>query len=133
MDMEPGIIEGMMSELNRSLAVGRRTIAEMMDSGDHTYRTRDGSVVEIPAEQIQLIWDACDDQERIRLRLPLFVATDASSESGAWKVEGRTEAGFVARFLGKRLFREDMVRLYHPDLKDLRSKIPDAIMVVFTI
>lgn len=131
--MEPGILEGMMAELNRSLAVGRRTLTEIMDSGDHTYRTRDGSIVEIPEDQLRLIWDCCDDQERIRLRLPLFVATDSSAENGAWKVEGRIEAGFVARFLGRRLFREDMVRLYHPDLKELKAKIPDAIMIVFTI
>ncbi len=131
--MEYGIVEGMMAELNRSLAVGRKTLAEMIDGGDHTYRTRDGSVAEIPEDQLMLIWDACDDSERIRLRLPLFVYTDSSAESGAWKVEGRTEATFVARFLGKAQFREDMVRIYHPDLKELRSKIPDAIMIVFSI
>ena len=131
--MEPRIIEGMMSELNRNLAVSRKTIAEMMDAGEFSYRTRDGSTVDIPEEQIRMIWDMCDDQERIRLRLPIFVATDTSAESSAWKVEGRTEAGFVARFLGKRMFREDMVRIYHPDLKELRTKIPDAIMIVFTL
>lgn len=131
--MEPRIIEGMMSELNRNLAVSRKTIAEMMDAEDFSYRTRDGSIVNIPEEQLRMIWDMCDDQERIRLRLPIFVATDTSAESSAWKVEGRTEAGVVARFLGKRMFREDMVRIYHPDLKELRSKIPDAIMIVFTL
>ena len=131
--MEYGIVEGMMAELNRSLAVGRKTLVEMIDSGDHTYRTRDGSVAKIPEDQLRMIWGACDDSERIRLRLPLFVYTDSSAESGAWKVEGRTEATFVAKFLGKAQFRDDMVRIYHPDLKELRSKIPDAIMIVFSI
>lgn len=124
-------IEGMMAELNRSLAIGRKTVNEIHEGGDRTFRTRDGSVVEIPEDQIERIWNACTDKERIRMRLPIFVSTDTSCDSGAWKVEGVVEAPFVARMLGKPLFREDMVRLYHPDLKKLRSEIPDAIMITF--
>jgi hypothetical protein len=30
------------------------------------------------------------------------------------------------------MFRDDRVRLYNPDLKDLKKLIPDAYMVVFT-
>lgn len=125
-------IEAMMAELNRSIVVGRRTLCEMHDSGDYSFRTRDGSVVEIPEEQIDKIWNECTDQERIRLRLPIFVSTDTSSETGAWKVEGAIEAPFVSRLLKKPLYRNDLVRLYHPDLKRLRAEIPDAIMIIFT-
>ena len=34
--------------------------------------------------------------------------------------------------LDKKMFREDMIRLYYPDFKQLKSIIPDAMMVVFT-
>ena len=125
-------IEGMMAELNRSLAVSRKTLNEMHESGDYTFRTRDGHTVDIPQNQIEKIWENCTDKERIRMRLPIFVTTDTSSENGAWKVEGVVEAPFIARLLGKPLFREDLVRIYHPDLKKLRSEIPDAVMIVFT-
>jgi len=125
-------LASVMSELNSNLAVGKRTIEQMMDSGDYTYRTKSGSVIDIPKEQIDFLWGICDESEKIRLRLPIYVSTDISSESGAWKVEGSPDADVVARILDKKMFKEGLVRLYHPDLKDLRAKIPDAIMIVFT-
>ena len=62
----------------------------------------------------------------------IYVSTDVSGEVSAWKVEGKTEATVVAKLLGKPIFRDDRVRLYNPDLKKLKSLIPDAYMVVFT-
>ena len=121
-----------MSDLNSNLAVGKRTLEQMMDSKDFSYKTKSGSTVSIPAEQMEYLWELCDESEKIRLRLPIFVSTDISAESGAWKVEGEPEATVVARILGKKMFKNGYLRLYHPDLRDLRAKIPDAIMVVFT-
>lgn len=129
--MAPDFVESIMSELNRNLAVGKRTLLEMEETGDYTYKTRDGSVIEISEDQFQRIWDVCDDSERLRLRLPIYVSTDTSAEYGAWKVEGRTEVSVISKLLGKRPIREDFLRLYHPDFKDMKKLIPDAYMVVF--
>lgn len=123
-------IETMLSELNNNLAAGKRGLEEMME-GDRTYRTRDGSVIEIPEDQLRTIWDACDDAQRIALKLPIYVSTDVSGETDAWKVSGRVEAAVVAKLLGRSMYRDDSVRLYYPDLKRLKSLIPDAYMVVF--
>ena len=125
-------LASVMSDLNSNLAVGKRTLEQMIDSGDFTYKTKDGSTVSIPKEQIEFLWGVCDESEKIRLRLPIYVSTDISSEIGAWKVEGNPEATVVARILDKTMFKPGYIRLYHPDLKDLKSKIPDAIMMVFT-
>jgi hypothetical protein len=125
-------LASVMSELNSNLAVGKRTLEQMMDSGDYTYKTRSGSVVEIPKEQLDYLWEVAEEAEKIRLRLPIYVSTDTSAETGAWKVEGSPDADIVARILGKKMFRDGYLRLYHPDLKDLKKKIPDAIMMVFT-
>lgn len=130
--MEEAFMRNIMKDLNSNLAVSKRTLEQMLDSGDRTYKVRDGSTVEIPEEQLMLLWDACDDSQRIALRLPIYVSTDTSGETSAWKVEGRVEAPVVAKILGKRLHKDDYLRLYHPDLRDLRSKIGDAIMMVFT-
>ena len=130
--MEESFVNSIMKDLNSNLAVSKRTLEQMLDSGDRTYKVRDGSTVEIPEEQLMLLWDACDDSQRIALRLPIYVSTDTSGETSAWKVEGRVEAPVVAKILGKRLHKDDYLRLYHPDLRDLRSKIGDAIMMVFT-
>lgn len=130
--MEEAFLSSIMKDLNSNLAVSKRTLAEMMDDGDRTYRTRDGSVVEIPEDQLRVLWDVCDDSQRIALRLPIYVSTDTSGEVSAWKVDGRVEAPVVAALLGKRMHRDGYLRLYHPDLSDLRAKIPDCIMIVFT-
>ena len=130
--MEEAFMRNIMKDLNSNLAVSKRTLEQMLDSGDRTYKVRDGSTVEIPEEQLLLMGDACDDSQRIALRLPIYVSTDTSGETSAWKVEGRVEAPVVAKILGKRLHKDDYLRIYHPDLRDLRSKIGDAIMMVFT-
>ena len=130
--MEEAFLSSIMKDLNSNLAVSKRTLAEMMDDGDRTYRTRDGSVVEIPESQLRMLWDVCDDSQRIALRLPIYVSTDTSGEVSAWKVEGRVEAPAVAAILGKKLHRDGYLRLYYPDLRDLRAKIPDCVMIVFT-
>lgn len=124
-------IESMMSELNNSLAVGKRSLEEMRSSGDYTYNVRGGCKVEIPSEQFDAVWDICDDAERLRLRLPIYVSTDTSSDSGAWKVEGKVEAAVVAKLLGKRLYADGFLRIHYSDYKVLKTLIPDAIMVIF--
>jgi len=124
-------LASVMSELNSNLAVGKRTLEDMMGSGDYTYRTKGGDTVTIPKEQMDFLWDICEESEKIRLRLPIYVSTDISADNGAWKVEGNPEAAVVARILDKRMFKDGYLRLYHPDLKDLRAKIPDALMIVF--
>jgi hypothetical protein len=125
-------LASVMSDLNSNLAVGKRTLEQMMDSKDFSYKTKSGSVVTIPEEQMSYLWEICDESEKIRLRLPIFVSTDISADMGAWKVEGEPDATVVARILDKSMFKQGYLRLYHPDLKDLKAKIPDAIMVVFT-
>lgn len=129
--MQGFTIESMMSELNNNLAVGKRSLEEMRSSGDYTYNARGGCEVEISLEQFDTVWNICDDSERLCLRLPIYVSTDTSSDSGAWKVEGKVEAAVVAKLLGKRLYADGFLRLHYPDYKALKSVIPDAIMVVF--
>lgn len=124
-------LASVMSELNSNLAVGKKTLEEMMESSDYTYRTKSGETVSIPKEQMDYLWEICEEPEKIRLRLPIYVSTDISADNGAWKVEGNPEATVVARILGKKMFKEGLVRLYHPDLKDLKDRIGDALMIVF--
>ena len=114
-------VKSIMSDLNRNLAVSKPSLFEMEQSGDYTYRTRDGSVIDIGKEQFEVLWNICDDSERLRLRIPIYVSTDVSGEVSAWKVEGKVEAAVVARLLGKPVFRDDRVRLYNPDLKKLKK------------
>lgn len=123
-------VASIMKDLNSNLAAERIPLTGMMD-GERTYRMRDGSEIEVPEEQVRRIWDVCDDAQRIAFRIPMYVSTDTSGETSAWKVEGRTEAAVVAALLGKKIHREGYLRLYFPDLKQLKSLIPDCYVVVF--
>ena len=125
-------VSAIMSDLNRNLASSKPSLMDMEQSGDYTYALRDGTVIDIGREQFEILWNICDDSQRIRLRIPIYVSTDTSGEASAWKVEGKAEAAAVAKLLKKPMFRDDRVRLYNPDLRDLKKLIPDAYMVVFT-
>ncbi|MDO5853518.1 MAG: DUF61 family protein [Thermoplasmata archaeon] len=123
-------VESMLRDMNSNLAAEKPLLSELRD-GRSGYRMRDGSEIEVPREQVETLWAACDDSERLRLRVPIYVSTDTSGEFSAWKVEGKAEAAAVARLLGKKIHREGYLRLYNPDLKDLKRAIPDLYLVVF--
>lgn len=80
---------------------------------------------------LETIAGVCSDSEKARLRVPIIVSTDTSAESGAWKVDGETEASVMSKILGKRLYRKDMLRFYNPDLSDIRRKFPTAVVLAF--
>lgn len=131
MDRDEQFVGSVMRELNSNLAVNKPLLSEMID-GQRTFRLRDGSEIEVPEEQLQRIWDVCDDSERLRLRIPIYVSTDISGEGSAWKVEGTAEASVVSKLLNRRMYKDGFIRLYHPDLKELRRMIGDAVLVIFT-
>jgi len=116
--------------MNKHLPSSRRTLLEYIDSGDLTYQTKDGLVYRIEKEEIDVLSNICTEIEKMRLKLPIFVSTDTSSEN-AWKVDGVIETSVVSKILERRPFREDMMRFYHPDLKKLRSMLPNAVTVLY--
>ena len=124
-------VNNLMRDMNPCIPAGRRTLAEHTDSGDLTFRTKDGSVCQIGKDEIDLLSDVCTEQEKTVLRLPIFVSTDVHADGGAWKVDGTVESEVVARILGRSKFRPDTVRLYNPDLGELRRLLPNATFIVF--
>jgi len=120
----------MISDMNRHIPVSRRTLLEHIESGDFTYRARNGHVCSFDKEELETIAGSCTEIEKMRLRLPIFVSTDISSE-GAWKVDGMTETAVVSKLLGRKPLREDMLRIYHADLKELRKKISNAVIILY--
>lgn len=128
---EEGYVRSIMSELNRNLATERMTIERMVDEGIRSYKVRDGSTVDVPQDQIDLLWEVCARMGAYNLRIPIYVTTDTAGEQGSWRVDGRMESDVVAEILGKRKTRDDSVRLHFADYRELRRKIPDLVMVVF--
>ena len=122
--------EKMISDMNRHIPVSRKTLLEHIESGDLTYKTRDGYVCSFDKDEIEFLKGICTEIEKMRLRLPILISTDTSSD-GAWKADGITETAVVSKILEKRAMKEDSIRLYHPDLKRLRGKLPNAVVVLF--
>ncbi|MDR3205517.1 MAG: DUF61 family protein [Candidatus Methanoplasma sp.] len=128
---DPMNIERMAADMNRSMPVDRRSASDYLENGDLVFRTKDGGSCSFGASELGLVASNCTETEKIRLRLPIFVSTDASCAEGAWKIEGRTEVSVISKMLGKTPRREDYLRLYHPDLKELKKMIPGLIAVLF--
>lgn len=124
-------VEHVIRDMNRHIPVSRKTLLEYLESEDCTYETKDGQKCAIDRRDLELLAGKCTETEKMRLRVPIFVSTDISCEGGAWKVEGRTEAAVVSKILNKRLYKDDFLRLYHPDLKELRNILPSLITIVF--
>lgn len=131
MSDDPMNIERMVAEMNSNMPVNRRTVSDYLENGNLTYKTRSGIVGTFGKEELECLASFCTAIEKMRLRVPVFVSTDTSSETGAWKVEGTVEAGVVSKILGKKLYRDDMLRLHYPDLAELRRRFPELIVVLF--
>jgi len=120
----------MIAHMNKHIPSSRRTLLEYLDSDDLTYQTKDGSVCIMERKEMDILNGICTEIEKMRLKLPIFVSTDTSSEN-AWKVDGITETAVISKLLERKPFREDMMRFYHPDLKRLRNMLPNAVTVLY--
>ena len=128
---DPRDISRMIANLNSNIPVNRRTLMDYIENGDFTYRTKTGEVITFPREGIDYLASITDDQEKLTLRLPIFVSTDVQAERSCWKVDGITETAVVSKLLGRRVHSENRLPVYYPDLMDLRKKIPELVFVLF--
>lgn len=131
MSDSPFDIERMISDMNRSMPVNRRSLSDYLEHGNLTYKTRDGAEGTLEAAELESLSAVCRESEAMKLKLPIFIGTDTSYPGGAWKVEGRTEAAVISRLLGKKIYKDDYLRIYYPDLKELRKILPNSTVVVF--
>jgi len=124
-------IDHLIRDMNRHIPISRRTLLEYLEDGVDSFDTKDGQKCNVDRKDIELLASKCTEIEKMRLRIPIMVSTDMSYEGGAWKIEGKTEAAVVSKVLNKRLYKDDFLRLYYPDLRDLRRMLPSVVVVVF--
>ena len=119
--------------LNISVPVKRRTITDHLDNGDLSFVTRDGNRCDIDPAELAFLAGQCSEIERMRVRLPILVYSDASGEGTAWRVDGAADSAVVARLLGKTLRLPNSVRFFNPDLHNLRKMLPSCTFIVFSV
>ena len=128
---DPRDVTRLIANLNSNIPVNRRTLMDYIENGNLTYTTKTGDVVEFPQEGIDYLASITNDQEKLTLRLPVFVSTDVAAERSAWKIEGRTETAVMSRVLEKKAHTEDRLPVYYPDLSKLKKKIPGLVFTLF--
>ena len=124
-------VEHLLSDINSHMPVSRPTLAECIDSGDLTYRTRSGHVCDITRDEIEKLKGICTEQEKLTLRLPMMLMSDTSFTESVWKAEGRTEVSVISKLLSKRPLRDDLIHLHYPHIRELTDILPNCVMVVF--
>ena len=124
-------VNKLITSMNSHIPVSRRSLLEYIEGDDLTYRTRNGDICEIERGEIDYLSGICTEIEKMQLRLPIFVSTDISGDSPAWKVDGAVESKVIARILGRTQFRPDSVRFYHPDYQRLLKLLPTSAIVLF--
>lgn len=124
-------VNNLIKSMNTHIPSSRRSLLDYIESDDLTYRTRGNDVCEIDRREIDYLASVCLETEKLQLRLPIFVSTDISGDTPAWKVDGAVESKVVARILGRSQYRPDSVRFYHPDYQKLLKILPTSVVVLF--
>ncbi len=124
--------ESILRSLNQHMPRKRALLTELLDSKNPHYITKDGKEVAFPRSELEAMLEHCDDIERLRLRLPIYVSTDSRSSGPVWKVEGLLEAAVTSRIIGKDRIRDDLLLFYHPHLRVLRQKFPSCFNILYT-
>lgn len=124
-------IQSILGDINSNIPVSRRTLMDHLQSKDFTYKTRSGEEFVMEPSEVEILTGICDDVEKTRLRLPIIVSTDISGDHGAWKVDGVIETSVMSKILGKRPYKEDILRFYNPHLAELRQKFPTIVVLAF--
>ena len=124
-------LQKFLSIMNSHLPLRRRSFNELMEEADPYYECKDGHRIRIAKKELLWIATILDEQELGRLRLPVILMSDTSTETGAWKASGKVEAKLLGKVVGKEPDPEDEIRLYFPHLNDLRRKLPTTTTVMF--
>lgn len=129
---DPRDVGRLIAGLNNNLPVKRRSLVDYMDNGGNTFLTRSGTECSFDRAGIEYLDGLCTVQEKLTLRLPVFVTTDPQSEFGGWKVEGKTEVAVISRILGRKAHGDDYMSIYYADILELKKLIPGLIYTVFS-
>lgn len=105
-------------------------LIDYMENGGDTFETREGPCT-FDRSLIDYLDSVTTDQQKLTLRLPIFVSTDTSVSGGAWKVDGTTEVAVVAGILGKPARNPERLRLHYADISELRKLLPGLIFPIF--
>jgi len=130
---EEGQIRKMLEMMNRHIPSKRSSLADLLKQREAGYKGKDGVDYRIKKAELDLLAGMLDDMERNKLKLPIIIMTDTSSDhGGSWKVMGRVEVKVVSALVGREPEFPDQMRLFNPHVGKLRSVLPTATTTMFS-
>ncbi|KCZ72461.1 hypothetical protein ANME2D_00888 [Candidatus Methanoperedens nitroreducens] len=127
--------------LNRSLPAKKKTLKELLLEDKPSIKNRDGSTHLFDRKELEKLAAMVPEQERGRLRLPLYLEMSASMERGSIKISGRLECMIIKKILygdepSKDKYAEDIkdyMIIYYPHLLKIRKELETTTQFMFTI
>jgi uncharacterized protein len=118
------VLEKLFKNMNEHVPSQRPNLADLLVSSDPSYTGKDGRTYHLDREELMLIGANLDRWDWSRLKVPILLMTDTTYEHGCWKVMGRLEVRLISRLVNREPEREDEMRIFYPQLLEIRRLLP---------
>ncbi|MHC1680916.1 MAG: DUF61 family protein [Methanomassiliicoccales archaeon] len=125
-------MQRLFSNMNQHVPVKRRSLGQLLQDSDPSYVGKDGRTYRINRNELDILAELLDPDERVRLKLPILIMTDTSYGDGYWKVIGTLEVKVLSQLINRTPEKDDEMRVFYPYLKEIRDKLPTATNTVFS-
>lgn len=125
-------LQRLFSNMNQHVPVKRRSLKQLLLEDEPSYVGKDGRIYRLDRNELLLLSELLDEDERSRLKLPILIMTDTSYGDGYWKVIGTMEVKVLSRIIGRTPEKDDEMRVFYPYLKEIRDKLPTATNTIFS-
>jgi uncharacterized protein (UPF0216 family) len=120
------VLEKLFKSMNEHVPAQRPNLADLLETEEPCYTGKDGRRYHLDKVELKLISENVDKWDWSRLKLPILLMTDTSQEQGGWKVMGKIEVRLISRLIHREPEREDEMRVFYPQLHDIRKILPTA-------
>jgi uncharacterized protein (UPF0216 family) len=120
------VLEKLFKSMNEHVPAKRPNLADLLEMEDPCYIGKDGRRYQLNRSELKLISENVDKWDWPRLKLPILLMTDTSPEQGGWKVMGKVEVRLISRLIHREPECEDEMRVFYPQLHDIRKILPTA-------
>jgi uncharacterized protein (UPF0216 family) len=120
------ILEKLFKSMNEHVPVQRPNLADLLEMEEPVYSGKDGRMYHLDKVELKLISENIEKWDWARLKIPILLMTDTCEEQGCWKVMGKVEVRLISRLVHREPEREDEMRLFYPQLYEIRKMLPTS-------